>query len=66
MLENPYLRLTESFCYLTLVMDVCSRHVVAYDLSLSLSIDDSLRALPMALKGVTDADDFESPGKKQI
>jgi transposase InsO family protein len=52
--DITYIRLHESFCYLALVTDVSSRNVVGYDLSMSLSIDGSLRALRMALRGVAD------------
>lgn len=40
----------EGFQYLTLVTDYYSRKMVGYDLSSSLSIDGSLRALKMALR----------------
>lgn len=53
--DITYIRLPESFCYLALVTDVSSRNVVGYDVSMSLTIDGSLRALRMALNGVTDA-----------
>ncbi len=42
--DITYMRLPESFCYLALVTDVRSRSIVGYDLSMSLSIDGSLRA----------------------
>jgi transposase InsO family protein len=53
--DITYIRLPESFCYLAQVTDVCSRNIVGYDLSMSLSIDGSLRALRMALACVSDA-----------
>ena len=52
--DITYIRLRESFCYLALVTDVKSRNIVGYDLSMSLSIDGSLRALRMALDDVTE------------
>jgi transposase InsO family protein len=52
--DITYIRLSESFCYLAHVTDVSSRNIVGYDLSMSLSIDGSLRALRRALDGVRD------------
>ena len=50
--DITYIRLTEGFCYLALITDAYSRKIVGYDLSMSLSIDGSLRALEMALSSV--------------
>lgn len=52
--DITYIRLRENFCYLAHVTDLCSRNIVGYDLSMSLSIDGALRALRMALDGVAD------------
>lgn len=48
------LPLEEGFQYLALVTDYYSRKIVGYDLSSSLSIDGSLRALKMALRQTRD------------
>jgi putative transposase len=53
--DITYIRLESSFGYLALVTDVYSRKVVGYDFSRGLTLDGSLRALRMALKGVKDA-----------
>ena len=53
--DITYIRLESSFAYLALVTDMYSRKVVGYDFSRSLTLDGPLRALRMALKGVTDA-----------
>lgn len=50
--DITYIELLNGFCYLALIADAYSRKIVGYDLSLSLSIDGSLRALRMALAGV--------------
>lgn len=50
--DITYLDTFEGFCYLALVTDVYSRKIVGYDVSRSLAIEGSLRALKMALKGV--------------
>lgn len=50
--DITYLELINGFCYLALITDAYSRKIVGYDLSLSLAIDGSLRALKMALSGV--------------
>ena len=47
--DITYIELMDGFCYLALITDAYSRKIVGYDLSLSLSIDGSLRALKMAL-----------------
>ena len=50
--DITYISTLEGFCYLALITDAYSRKIVGYDLSQSLSIEGSLRALEMALKGV--------------
>lgn len=50
--DITYIELIGGFCYLVLITDAYSRKIVGYDLSLSLSIDGSLRALEMALSDV--------------
>jgi transposase InsO family protein len=49
--DITYIRTEENFCYLSLITDYSSRKIVGYDLSDSLSIEGSLRAIRMALKG---------------
>lgn len=51
--DITYLQTEEGFLYLALLTDVYSRKIVGYDVSESLSIEGSLRALKMALSGVT-------------
>ena len=48
--DITYIHTLEGFCYLALLTDACSRKIVGYDLSQSLSIEGSLRALQMALQ----------------
>lgn len=48
--DITYLHTLEGFCYLALITDAYSRKIVGYDVSPSLSIEGSLRALEMALK----------------
>lgn len=50
--DITYLQTEEGFLYLALLTDVYSRKIVGYDVSESLSIEGSLRALKMALSGV--------------
>ena len=50
--DITYIRVASGFYYLALVMDLYSRKIVGFDLSNSLSVEGSLRALKMALKGV--------------
>jgi transposase InsO family protein len=52
--DITYLRLQKGFCYLAMVTDIYSRKIVGWDVSESLSFDGALRALKMALRGVTD------------
>lgn len=47
--DITYLETHEGFCYLALIMDAYSRKIVGYDLSRSLSLEGSLRALQMAV-----------------
>jgi len=49
--DITYIRTEENFCYLSLITDYSSRKIVGYDLSDSLSIEGSLRAIRMAIKG---------------
>lgn len=51
--DITYLQTEEGFVYLALLTDVYSRKIIGYDVSESLSIEGSLRALKMALSGVT-------------
>jgi putative transposase len=50
--DITYLATRTGFSYLALLTDAFSRKIVGYDLSTSLSIEGSLRALRMALKTV--------------
>jgi transposase InsO family protein len=52
--DITYLRLEYEFRYLALVKDLYSHKILGYDLSDSLTIDGSIRALKMALKEVAD------------
>lgn len=54
--DITYLSLSDRFCYLSLITDVYSRKIVGYQLSLSLSIEGSVKALKMALKQVKCSD----------
>ncbi|MFQ6611299.1 MAG: IS3 family transposase [Fidelibacterota bacterium] len=47
--DITYIRTLKGFCYLSLLTDAYSRKIVGYDLSLSLSIEGSIRTLGMAL-----------------
>ena len=47
--DITYLETLEGFCYLALITDAYSRKIVGYDVSRSLSLEGSLRALQMAL-----------------
>lgn len=49
--DITYIRIQNSFCYLALTSDLYSRKVVGYDVSESLNLEGSLRALRMAIKG---------------
>lgn len=48
--DLTYVDTLEGFCYLALLTDAWSRKIVGYDLSQSLSLEGSLRALEMALR----------------
>jgi len=50
--DITYIRIVSGFCYLSLITDVATRKIVGYDLSDSLGVEGSLRALKMALKQV--------------
>jgi len=52
--DITYLQTQEGFCYLALVTDFFSRKIVGWDLSRSLSIESSQRALLQALSRVLD------------
>ncbi len=52
--DITYLETLEGFCYLALLTDAYSRKIVGYDVSRSLSIEGSQRALQMALETLTD------------
>jgi len=52
--DITYIDTMEGYSYLSLITDQCSRKIVGYSLSKSLSIEGSLRALKMALKQVSD------------
>lgn len=53
--DITYVETLEGFRYAALITDAYSRKIVGYDLSASLSIEGSLRALKMALASVADA-----------
>ena len=53
--DITYVETLEGFRYAALITDAYSRKIVGYDLSASLSIEGSLRALKMALSRVEDA-----------
>ena len=53
--DITYIETLEGYRYAALVTDAYSRKIVGYDLSASLSIEGSLRALQMALSSVADA-----------
>lgn len=52
--DITYIRLGEGFHYLSLVTEVSSRKIVGYDLSHSLGIEGSIRAMRMAIREVGD------------
>lgn len=47
--DITYVETLRGFCYLALITDAYSRKIVGYDLSRSLSVEGSLRALQIAL-----------------
>lgn len=48
--DITYLKLTKGHCYLALVTDAFSRKIVGYDISNSLELAGSIKALNMAMK----------------
>lgn len=48
--DITYIRTLHGFMYLALITDLGSRKIIGYDLSESLAVEGSLRALKMALK----------------
>lgn len=48
--DITYIPVGDSFNYLALIMDLYSRRIVGYDMSESLSMEGSIRALKMAIK----------------
>lgn len=56
--DITYLRTLEGFCYLSLITDAYSRKIVGYCLSGSLTVEGSLSALEMALKGLENGEDL--------
>lgn len=52
--DITYLETREGFCYLSLLTDMYSHKIVGYHLSRSLSVEGSLKALEMALRGIKD------------
>ena len=51
--DITYLETEQGFCYLSLLTDACSRRIVGYDLSPSLSVEGALRSLEMAIEQAT-------------
>ena len=56
--DQTYLHLERGFCYLSLVSDLYSRKILGLDVSPTLEATGPLRALAMALKGITHHDWF--------
>lgn len=54
--DITYISTLGGFCYLCLITDLYSRKILGYDVSNSLSIEGSLRALKMALKHKKESD----------
>ena len=52
--DITYLRTQNGFCYLALITDAYSRKIVGYDVSNSLGLEGTLRALKSALKTLPD------------
>ncbi len=52
--DITYIIVEDSFCYLALITDLYSRRIVGYDMSDSLNMEGSIRALKMAIKGKCD------------
>lgn len=49
--DITYLRVLDTFLYLSLITDLYSRKIIGYDISESLNIEGSLRALKQAMRG---------------
>jgi len=49
--DITYLRVAETFIYLALITDLYSRKIIGYDISDSLNIEGSMRALKQAMWG---------------
>ena len=49
--DITYLRVEETFIYLALITDLYSRKIIGYDISESLNIEGSIRALMQAMRG---------------
>lgn len=49
--DITYLRVAETFIYLALITDLYSRKIIGYDISESLNIEGSIRALMQAMRG---------------
>jgi transposase InsO family protein len=52
--DITYIIVKDSFCYLCLITDLYSRKIIGHDISDSLNIEGSIRALKMAMKGKCD------------
>jgi len=52
--DITYVNAGGSFCYLALITDLYSRKIVGYDISESLNMEGSLRALKMAIRNKVD------------
>ncbi len=52
--DITYIIAADSFSYLALITDLYSRKIVGYDVSDSLNMEGSIRALKMAIKGKSD------------
>jgi len=52
--DITYIDTMEGYSYLSLITDQYSRKIVGYSLSKNLTVEGSLRALKMALKGVSE------------
>ncbi len=52
--DITYIRVKDSFCYLALITDLYSRKIVGYDVSESLNLEGSIRALKKAVEGKQD------------
>jgi putative transposase len=50
--DITYIHTLEGYCYLSLLMDLYSRKILGYHLSRSLSVEGSLKALRMAIRGL--------------